>query len=300
MTPRFVGGHCICSGIVGLAMHQSLLEDIPMFAGLTGDETWDLARRITQRDVPAGTVLFWVGEIGKEFFVIKTGEVAITCPDGDGKEFTLAALGPGDFFGEISLLDGGPRTATARTTADTSLLCLERDAFLKFISETPSAAIHVMNVLGKRQRESVDKLRGIRNLNEVMAEKLTTWQRVANAIAGMAASKAFLFIHAIGFASWITINLIAGDEGPDPFPFPFLCFWSSTEAIFLSLFILISQNVQGQKDRLRTEMEYQVALKAQFEIMQLHRKLDELPGAVKDAIDLREKSVDGEAEALTR
>ena len=79
-----------------------------------------------------------------------------------------------------------------------------------------------------------------------------------------------------------SVCYLVGDRtrGPDPFPFPFLCFWTSCEAIFLSLFILISQDAQGRKDRLRTEMEYQVALKAQFEIMQLHRKMDELPAVV--------------------
>jgi uncharacterized membrane protein len=280
-------------------MHHNLLDGIPMFAALTGDETWDLARRITVRETPARQVLFWIGEPGNEFFVIKSGHVLITVPDGDGKEVTLAVLGPGDFFGEISLLDGGPRTATARTQTDCSLLCLEREAFFKFIHETPAAAVHMMNVLGKRQRESVDKLRGIKNLNEVMAEKLTTWQRVANTIAATAANKAFLLTHAIAFVAWIALNLALGSRGPDPYPFPFLCFWSSTEAIFLSLFILISQNLQSQKDRLRTELEYQVALKAQFEIMQLHRKLDELPGTVKGIVESREKEADGEQETVT-
>jgi len=270
-------------------MHLELLDGIPLFAGLTGDEKWDLARRINIRDVPAGHPLFWINERGEEFFVIQSGHVAITVPDADAKkEVTIAVLGPGDFFGEVSLLDGGPRTATARTQTESSLLVIGRDAFGQFIRDFPSAAAHILEVLGKRQRNSVEKLRGIRNLNEVMDAKLTAWQKITSAIAATAASRAFLLVHACGFVSWIVVNLALGHRGFDPYPFPFLCFWCSSEAIFLSLFILISQNMQTQKDRLRTELEYQVALKAQFEIMQLHRKLDALPATLKELIEAKE------------
>ena len=268
-------------------MHTELLDDIPLFAALEGDDRWQLARIVTVREAAAREVLFWVGDAGgpdAEFFVISRGRVLITYPDESGREVTLAVLGPGDFFGEVSLLDGGPRTATARVQDDATLLTLRRDAFLDFLRTYPSAAIHLLEVLGRRERGSVDKLRGIRNLNEVMQQRLTTWDRVANGIAAMAASRTFLLTHACGFFGWITLNLSLGRNGPDPFPFPFLCFVASTEAIFLSLFILISQNLQSQKDRLRTEMEYQVALKAQFEIMQLHRKMDEVPGRVLEQL----------------
>lgn len=255
---------------------MEFFDDIPIFAGLDGAEKVDLARRITVREVPPQQHLFWIGEPGEDFYVIRSGHVAITYPDGDGKEITLAVLGPGDFFGEISLLDGGPRTTTARTETAASLLCLGRDAFSRFIRDFPSSAAHLMAVLGARQRDTVEKLRGIKNLNNVMDDRLTRWQIIANSIAALAASRRFLVAHACAFLGWIGMNVLLGSSGPDPYPFPFLCFWSSTEAIFLSLFILISQNVQSQKDRLRTELEYQVALKAQFEIMQLHSKLDAL------------------------
>jgi uncharacterized membrane protein len=278
-------------------MHWELLDKIPLFAGLTGDEKWDLARRINIRDVPAGHPLFWINERGEEFFVIQSGHVAITVPDPDGKrEVTLAVLGPGDFFGEVSLLDGGPRTATARTQTEASLLVVGRDQFGQFIRDFPSAAAHILETLGKRQRNSVEKIRGIRNLNEVMDQKLTAWQKIANAIAALAASKTFLLLHACGFAGWIVLNLLLRHRAPDPYPFSFLCLWSSTEAIFLSLFILISQNMQSQKDRLRTELEYQVALKAQFEIMQLHRKLDALPGTLREMMEEKEPVPDEQLE----
>src|SRR5207245_321691 len=122
---------------------------------------------------------------------------------------------------------------------------------------------HVMAVLGRRQRETVDRLRGIRSLDEVMQGRpMTRWQKAASAIADMAGGQRFLLTHAICFGSWIALNLtMIKGAAPDPFPFPFLCFWASVEAIFLSLFIMISQNLQAQKDRIRTDLDYQVAMK---------------------------------------
>src|SRR4051812_45158865 len=114
-------------------MQFELLAGIPIFAGLTGDERWELARVVTARDVPAREVLFWVGDPGAEFFIISAGQVEITVPDQAGREMTLAVLGPGDFLGEIALLDGGTRTATARARTDATLLCLARSEFLAFI-----------------------------------------------------------------------------------------------------------------------------------------------------------------------
>jgi uncharacterized membrane protein len=95
----------------------------------------------------------------------------------------------------------------------------------------------------------------------------------------MAASRGFLVTHAVAFTGWIAVNVALGGQGWDPYPFQFLCFWASVEAIFLSLFILVSQAMQSQKDRVRSEQDYQVAVKAQLEIAQLHRKIDRLSEA---------------------
>jgi uncharacterized membrane protein len=170
-----------------------------------------------------------------------------------------------------------------------TLLVLSRAHFRQAVERFPSVGLNVIRVLSQRQRSTVEKLRGIRNVNEVMVETLSRWQRLANGIAAMAASQAFLMTHAIAFGGWIVANVLLGKaRAPDPFPFPFLCFWTSCEAIFLSLFILISQSMQGQKDRLRNEVEYQVALKLQLEMMHLHRKMDEqgalLAGRAEEAV----------------
>jgi uncharacterized membrane protein len=122
----------------------------------------------------------------------------------------------------------------------------------------------------------VEKLRGVPNVNEVFKDQTTTWARVADLIARVSASRGFVLTHAIGVLAWVAINLLLGDKGPDPYPFMFLAMWGSLEAIFLSMFVLISQNRQSEKDRIQADLEYQVNVKAQFEVMQLHDKIDRL------------------------
>lgn len=262
-------------------MDTSELLGLPLFDGMSPEQAEALAVRLQPLNLQPNQHLFWVGDPGDDFFVIQQGRLTISFPDHSGREIILANLSKGDFVGEISLLDGGPRTATARAITETTLLRLGREDFLHFVHENPSVAIHMLKVLGRRQRDTVDRLRGIRNVNEVVREQSTRWQRVANTITTAASSQAFLLTHAVAFGGWIFFNLLSGSQAPDPFPFPFLCFWASTEGIFLALFILVSQSVQANKDRIRTEVEYQVALKMQLEIMQLHQKVDQL-GPVSD------------------
>lgn len=251
-----------------------LLHNVPLFASLGPAERDDLLRRAKSRTLEPLEPLFWVGDAGHELFIVIRGDIEVCIPDTSGKEIRIAVVGPGEILGEVALLDGGPRSATARAVGRAQLLSISREDFHDCILRFPSVAMAALGVLGKRQRQTVEKLRGIRNLNEVIAVQLTPWQRIANLIANIAASPGFLLAHAAGFGGWIALNLLLGERAPDPFPFMFLCFWASVEAIFLSLFILVSQATQSSRDRIRNELEYHAALKLQLEINQLHAKLD--------------------------
>jgi CRP/FNR family cyclic AMP-dependent transcriptional regulator len=261
-------------------MDQDLLANIPLFAKLNAAELAELSGLLKEQKVENQQPVFWIGDEGADFYLVQVGRVAICYPDELGHEITIAVLNAGDFFGEISLLDGGPRTATVRADGDVQLLSLSRHDFLEFLKRNPSAGIHILTVLGQRQREMLEKLRGVKNVNEVMEERTTRWQKVADLIAAVSASQAFVIFHVFLFAGWMVWNKIAGEKAFDPFPYNLLTMVVSLEAIFLSIFVLVSQNRAGEKDRIRADLDYQVNLKAHLEVMQLHRKIDRIEQAV--------------------
>jgi uncharacterized membrane protein len=259
-------------------IHVNSLDGIDLFSTLSGEERLAVAESMSLRTFEPNQAVVWIGDPATEFFVIVSGSVEVCVPDETGREMRMSVIGPGEYFGELALFDRGTRSSTVRSIEALEVLVLTHDAFHRCLREHPSIAIHVLEVFGRRQRQLLERLRGVRNVNEIIEQKLTTWQQVANFIAETAANPWFLTAHAVTFSAWIIANSILGPRRWDPYPFPFLCFWASVEAIFLSLFILVSQATQGQKDRLRNEQDFQVAVKLQFEISRLHAKLDRLAG----------------------
>jgi uncharacterized membrane protein len=264
------------------------LSHIPLFAGLAPGAQHALLARMTRRSVANNEIIFWMGDAGTALFVVDAGRVAITVPDERGDHITLQTLGPGGVFGEISLLDGGPRTASARAASDGSLLMLPQDAFRAFLREHPDAAIDLLRIMGGRQRTSTATIRGLKNAHAVIAESMTIWQRVSDLVAAIAASQAFTLIHIAWFGSWISMNVLAAAGllparlGFDPDPFGLLTLIVSLEAIFLSIFVLVSQNRQAERDRIRTDVDHQVNVKAHLEIMGIGQRLERIEHAVNE------------------
>jgi uncharacterized membrane protein len=269
---------------------------------------------MTRQSVRAQETVFWVGDEGDTLYVVETGRVTITAPDERGEHIALDTLGAGGFFGEISLLDGGPRTATVRALTDVSLLVLRRDAFHAFLRQWPNVAINMLQVMGARQRASTAALRGLTNPNAVIEDKLTIWARVSDLIARVAASQQFSLVHVIWFGGWIGLNILAAAGllpaalGWDPFPFGLLTLIVSLEAIFLSIFVLVSQNRQSERDRIRTDLDYQVNVKAHLEIMGIVERLKRIEekvgagaalAAPKDLQDSRRPEAAGTVESHT-
>lgn len=270
-------------------MGQDFLRAIPLFQGLPEPERLELAAMMRPRDVPAADTIVWRGEAGNDFYVIASGTLTVSCPDESGKEVQLATLGPGAFFGELSLLDGGPRTATVRSETAATVLALGRTDFLGFLLKHPDAAVQMLTILGQRQRETLDKVRGIRNANEAIAANTTNWEKLAEKLAGLTATREFVLINLIGCGLWIGINLLLGHLrrlGLHPFDppptFSMLSFFVTVEALFITLFVLISQGLQSERDHIRADLEYQVNLKAHQELMQLQQKVDRLAGMVEE------------------
>ncbi|MGQ0793254.1 MAG: DUF1003 domain-containing protein [Deltaproteobacteria bacterium] len=266
-------------------MNTEFLKNIPLLSELTNLELATLVALLEPRDFKPNETIFWIGDTGADFYIVQSGQVLLTYPDEAGVENTLALLSPGDFFGEISLIDNSARTATSRAVGDTRLLCLSRENFLEFMKTHPSFTIQILRMLVHRQRETLEQLRGARNLNKIieeMNEKGPSWNRIADKIAAFSGSKVFLLIHVFWFSLWTFGNTILGGRAFDPFPFGLLTMIVSLEAIFLSIFVLVSANRQSEKDRVRADLDYQVNLKAEAEIMRLHGKIDLIQSRIQN------------------
>jgi uncharacterized membrane protein len=263
---------------------SELLKGVALFQFLDEHERADLAGQLEVVRFKAGEQLFQIGEPGEALYVIRTGAVEAFFKNDTGERITLEAVMPGGFIGELSLLDSGPRSASAVATEDTEALRLNRANLEKFLSLRPQAAMDLLAAMGKRMRFTAERLRhtATRNANEESADRRTLVQKGADWIAEFAGSITFLMLHVVWFGLWLLLNSVKFPGIPqwDPFPFGFLTLTVSLEAIFLSVFVLLSQNRQAAKDRVRSDIEYDVNLKAELEIVNLHEKMDRLTADV--------------------
>jgi len=264
------------------------LEKIGLFGHLSNDDRAQLALAIDARTIAAGQTLFRAGDPGESLYIVCNGHMEISIRDTAGQKIVLNNAHAGEIFGELALLDRGARTASAIAVTDVELLELDRDDLLSMFQRAPEAAMHFLAVMGHMTRKA-DKLletRVSRNVNEEMAGESTTFERIADWIAWFSGSMIFLGLNLLWFATWIGINTLPlGIEHFDPFPFGLLTMIVSLEAIFLSCFVLISQNRQADKDRLRSDIEYEVNVKAELEVAHLHEKTDQIFTEMQHRLD---------------
>lgn len=263
---------------------SDLLKEVPLLQLLDEGERADLAAQLEQVRYPAGQIIFNIGEPGDTLYVIASGEAEVFFKNDTGERIVLEVATRGDFFGELSLLDRGSRSASVVATQDLQALCLDRVHLESFLRSHPGAAMDLLAAMGRRLRATAERLRhtASRNVNEEVLDRRSLVQKGADWIAEFAGSLSFLFIHVFLFASWLLVNSIKFPGIPqfDPFPFGFLTLSVSLEAIFLSVFVLLSQSRQAAKDRVRSDVEYDVNLKAELEIAHLHEKVDRLTADV--------------------
>jgi CRP/FNR family cyclic AMP-dependent transcriptional regulator len=272
------------------------LATIKLFELLDEDELNELARSIDSELLPAGETLFHAGDYGESLYIVQSGQVELYIKDTAGQKIVLKVAGEDDIFGEISMLDNRPRSATATALTDSELLVLDRDDLLLLFQKKPDAGLNMLAAMSGMLREADNLLRTrvSRNVNEELEEKLSPLQRIADWIAWFSGSMQFLILNGMWFIVWIAINTMPlGVTQFDPFPFGLLTMIVSLEAIFLSCFVLISQNRQSEKDHIRSDVEYDVNIKAELEIAHLHEKTDQIYEQMVLKFSDLEKILDG-------
>jgi uncharacterized membrane protein len=255
-----------------------LLAEIPLFQSLDPDEAKLLADVVDKRTLTKGETLFRTGDPGLAMYIVCKGEVEIYIKDHAGQKITLTEARPGDVFGELAMLDAGPRSASAVASEDSELIELDRDDLLLLVTKRPEAALHMLGAMGAmtRKADMLLRTRVARNANEeIAADRGNLVLRVADAVANFSGSISFLVLHVFMFAVWITLNLVL--PAPfDEYPFGLLTMAVSLEAIILSTLLLFSGNRQAARDRVRTDIEYEINVKAELEVAHLHEKIDEM------------------------
>ena len=254
-----------------------VLAEVPLFADLDDRDRAVLAERVDVMPLEAGKVLFQYGDPGDWMVILKSGAVELTVKTKTGEKVFLERIGAGEFFGEISLLDMGARTATATVIEAGEALIVDRGDLDELLRIQPAAAMRLLAATGKRLRNNAEMLRNTasKNVNEVATDQGNIVLRVADWVANFSGSITFLVLHVVVFALWLLFNGCAPGAF-DPFPFNLLTMTVSLEAIILSTLLLFSSNRQGARDRVRSDIEYDVNLKAELQIQHLHEKVDTL------------------------
>lgn len=260
--------------------NPDFLAHIRMFELLNEDDRQALAEVIDELMVSSGHTLFQAGDPGDSLFIVREGAIELFIKDTAGQKIVLTVAENGDMFGELAMLDFGPRTATAVALMESQVLVLDRDDLMLLFQRKPEAALHMLAGLSSLTRKADELLRTrvSRNANEEMEVHSTPLQRIADWIAWFSGSMPFLILNGGWFVIWIVLNtLVLGSTAAfDPYPFGLLTMIVSLEAIFLSCFVLVSQNRQAEKDRVRSDIEYEVNIKAELEIAHLHEKTDRI------------------------
>ncbi|HKR59180.1 MAG TPA: DUF1003 domain-containing protein [Pyrinomonadaceae bacterium] len=270
-----------------------LLKGISIFELLHDEDRDELAKVVDVTTLKAEQTLFEAGEPGDAMFIVRSGSIELFIKDTAGQKIVLTVAEEGQLFGELSMLDSGPRTATALALTDAELLVLDREDLLLLFQKRPDAALHMLAAMSRMTRKADELLRTrvARNVNEEVPAPTSLLEKIADVIAWFSGSMPFLILNGAWFIIWIGLNVLPGFEPFDPFPFGLLTMIVSLEAIFLSCFVLVSQNRQAEKDRVRSDIEYEVNIKAELEIAHLHEKTDRIYERMLERFALLERTL---------
>ena len=268
------------------------LRHVPLFELLDNDEVAVLAAQVEIRKFAPRQRIFKAGEMGEHGYVVVSGTVRVSTVDEDQQEVVVDEPVHGDFFGFASMLQQTEHQTSAMAMEESSCLEIGRDDLTALLMKRPQAGMDMLTIQARKFHEAqkLVRSRSNRNPNEVIEEQATTGERIADAVAGFGGSWTFIIIFAVALVVYSTINIVLGNRAWDPYPFILLNLFLSMLAAIQAPVIMMSQNRQDSKDRLRSELDFDVNRRAEAEIQALANRLNLLTDKVEDVAELLRKT----------
>ena len=263
------------------------LRHVPLFSLLDDDELAVLAQQVETHEFAARQRIYKAGDPGTSAFVVMSGSVRVTLLDEDGQEVVFSEPHHGDFFGFASMMDDSAHATTAVAVETTTCVVIDRNDLTQLVTRKPLAGLDMMTVLAHEIHSTQQIVRGraSRNPNEVFDENETVGEKVADRVAGFGGSWTFIIMFLSGLLIYVAINVALKRRSWDPYPFILLNLFLSMLAAIQAPVIMMSQNRQDAKDRVRSELDFQVNRRAEMEIQALSRKLHALGDKLDDMDD---------------
>jgi uncharacterized membrane protein len=277
-----------------MACNPEVLKAVPLFAQLDDEETAVLAGQVEMRHFAPRQRIYKMGDPGGRAYVMVSGRVQVTTVDEDHQEIIVDEPTPGEFFGFASMLEETPHQTDAIAAEETVCIQVDRHDIAVLLERKPMAGMDMLSVLGKQFHASQQlvRIRSTRNANEVIEREATLGDRVADEVARFGGSWAFILSFLAVLIVYTALQVRMGGSAWDPYPFILLNLFLSMLAAIQAPVIMMSQNRQDAKDRLRGELDFQVNRRSETEIQGLARKLNLLGDKIGDIEDLlRDKLV---------
>jgi uncharacterized membrane protein len=262
----------------------TVFEEIPIFSLLDADERAVLAEQVELRSFRARHRIYKPGDPGGKAYVVLKGQVQVIVIDEDHQEVVIDSPGTGEIFGLASMLAAAPHHTLAVAVEDTTAIEIERNDIAGLLQRKPLAGLDMLTMAGRQFHAAQDlvRVRAARNPNEVIAENLTVGDRVADVVARFGGSWSFIIAFGVVLVVWMAVNVVLATRAWDPYPFILLNLFLSMIAALQAPVIMMSQNRQDAKDRLRSELDFAVNRKAEAEITQLAAKLNRIEDRLDD------------------
>ena len=267
-----------------MAYNPEVLNSVPLFALLDKDETAVLAAQVELRQFAARERIYKKGDPGGQAYVMLSGKVRVTTVDEDQQEVVVDEPACGEFFGFASMLEQTPHHSSAIALEETSCLEVSRDDIAVLLERKPHAGMDLLTSLGRQfhAAQELVRMRATRNANELIETEATLGERIADHVARFGGSWTFIISFGVLMLIYTLINILMHDKAWDPYPFILLNLFLSMLAAIQAPVIMMSQNRQDTKDRLRGELDFDVNRRAASDIQGLSRKLNLLDEKIDD------------------